>query len=62
MQKFKKFLCVFLCLSLMLGCFMGLTVSATEYPRMGEVKNANNNGIAQIYSLPGTPGHETEEN
>ena len=39
MQKFKKILCLFLCLSLTLGCLAGLTVSA------GDVAHVKGNNI-----------------
>ena len=38
-----------------------LQVSAVTYPLYGIVKNIYNNGVAKIYSLPGTTGHEAEE-
>ena len=59
MQKPKGILCVVLCLALILGCFGGLTASAVTYPAMGEI--SSNSGKANIYSLPGTTNHETEE-
>ncbi len=62
MQKFKSYLSIVLCLSLLVELLAGLSVKAVTYPVNGEIKNAHNKDVAQIYSLPGTTGHETEEN
>ena len=59
MKKLKKFLCIVLCVSLFIGCVTGLTVSAVTYPTMGEI--ASSSGVAKIYSLAGTTGHEANE-
>ena len=59
-QKFKRFLSVLLCLSIFVGTFTALTVNAAvKYPVSAVVASANG---AQIWSLPGTTGHETAEN
>lgn len=60
--KCKKFLSLFLCMAIFFGCFATLSVKAITYPVKAEIKNAYNKGVAQIYSLPGTTNHETEEN
>ena len=60
MSKFKKFLSVSLCLLIFTTAFMGITVSAAvKYPVSAVVASANG---AQIWSLPGTTGHEIAEN
>lgn len=58
MQKIKRILCIILCVSLIATCFMGITVKAVTYPAAGEIKSSN--GVAKIYSLPGTTGHEAK--
>lgn len=42
----------------MLGCFTAISVSAVTYPMMGEI--ASSSGVAKIYSLAGTTGHEAK--
>lgn len=60
MQRFKKFLGILICLSIFVGSLTVLTVcAAVKYPVSAVVANAKG---AQIWSLPGTVGHETEEN
>ncbi len=58
MQKYKRILSVILCVSLVLSCFVGISVQAITYPMMGEI--ASTNGEAKIYSLAGTTGHEAK--
>ncbi len=60
MKKFKKYLSVILCLVITIGCFAAIPASALTYPAMAEISSSS--GVASIYSLPGTTGHETSEN
>ncbi len=60
MQKVKRIISLFLCLALTVGCVVTIPSSAVTYPIMGEIVSSS--GVANIYSLPGTTGHETEEN
>ncbi len=59
MQKYKKILSAVLCFAIFIGCFTSLTVTAATYPMMGEI--ASSSGVAKIYSLAGTTGHEANE-
>ncbi len=59
MKILKRFLSVILCVSLFAGCVTGITVKAVTYPMMGEI--ASSSGVAKIYSLAGTTGHEANE-
>lgn len=60
MKKIKKYLSVVLCLIIAIGCFAAIPASALTYPAMGEISSSS--GVASIYTLPGTYGHETAEN
>lgn len=59
MHKYKRFLSAVLCMAILFGCFTALTVKAATYPMIGEI--ASNSGVAKIYSLAGTTGHEANE-
>ncbi len=48
-----------LCIAVFVGCF-ALPANAITYPAMGKISSSS--GKANIYSLPGTTGHEIEEN
>ncbi len=56
----KKFLSTILCFVIIVGCFAVIPVGALTYPAMAEISSSS--GVASIYSLPGTTGHETAEN
>lgn len=60
MKVFNKFLSVALSLVVVFACFAVVPVKAITYPVMGEISSSS--GKASIYSLPGTPGHETAGN
>ena len=58
MDKFKKFISALLAVSLLIGNLIIFTVSAeVKYPVSGTVASAKG---AQIWSLPGTVGHEVD--
>ena len=57
MQKFKRLLSLLLCLSIFVGTFTVITVNAAvQYPVTAEIASDTD-----IYSLPGTTGHEIDE-
>ena len=58
MNKLKKFSISLLCVMLVFGAFAAIPASAdVTYPIMAEIASDTN-----IYSLPGTTGHETAGN
>lgn len=61
MQKYKRILSVFLSFIILAVCASPLPVEAVTYPMTGIIKNAYGNGVAKIYSLPGTTGHEATQ-
>ena len=53
MRIAKKYISAVLCMVLFLGCFASLEAKALTYPVKGIITS-----LANIYSLPGTTGHE----
>ncbi len=60
-NKAKKLLCVALCMTVFISCFVVLNVKATQYPIMGEIKNAYNRDVSLVFSLPAMTGKEANE-
>lgn len=61
MQKHKRILSVFLSFVILAVCVCSFSANAVTYPMNGIIKNAYGRGVAKIYSLPGTTGHEASE-
>lgn len=60
MQKCKQIISVVLCFVMCMGIIFSIPAKAVTYPATGEISSSS--GKAQIYSLPGTTGHEIEQN
>lgn len=59
MNNVKKFLGFVLCAALIASCIFNISVSAVTYPAKAKINSTS--GVAKIYSLAGTTGHEAAE-